>query len=70
MPARGGRSQEYLGSSPYLGTSPLNAAQSHPHKAVRYDLESYGDIAGRTFLDECEAVTEPAPVMIRNTNAL
>lgn len=70
MPAHGGRSQESPGGSPHLGTSPLNTSQSHPHKAVRYDLESYGDIASHTFLDDSETVTEPAPAMIRNGNAL
>lgn len=70
MPARGGRSQEFLGSSPHLGTSALCTAQSHPHKAVRYDLESYGGIANHTFLDNSEAVTEPTPAMIRIGNDL
>ena len=61
----GGRSAESLASSPRLFGSSMETVQSHPHQAVRYDLEGYGDVAGYTFLDNSEAVAEPAPAKIR-----
>jgi len=64
--ARSGRSKVSLGSSPHPGSASLCTFQSHPHQAVRYDLEGYGgDSGGHTFLDDYEVITEPAPTMIR-----
>ena len=68
--ARDGRSGESLESSPHLGGVSLHTAQSHPHQAVRYDLESYGDDTSHTFLDNSEAVAEPSPAFIRKGSAL
>ena len=68
--ARGGRSEGSFAGSAHLGGVPLHAAQSHPHQAVRYDLESYGADASYTFLDISEAVTEPSSAIIRKENAL
>lgn len=63
--ARSGRSKVSLESSPLPGSASLCTFQSHPHQAVRYDLEGYGRDSGHTFLDDYEVITEPAPTMIR-----
>ena len=67
--ARLGRSQESLESSRPV-SAPLYTVQRQPHQAVRYDLESYGDIASQTFLDNSEAVIEPVPAVLRKENAV
>ena len=68
--ARGEQSGETFESSPHPRSASLYTAQDHPHQAVRYDLEAYGDIASQTFLDISEAVTEPTPAKIRKESAV